>query len=291
MQERARLKGASVEVLDTAETGQHIRPRGEDVRRGEPLLRSGAVLRPYEIGLLAAQGIRSIRVVRLPKVAVAATGDELAAAGASLRPGQIRNSNGPALAAALVRWGLPVHDGGIAADGEDSVRKALGPLLAAADVLLVSGGVSVGDFDRTREALLGLGFEQAFWKVAIKPGKPLFFATAGRKLAFGLPGNPVAALVCLEEFVRPALERLQGLSLGHPSYHLRGRALNGYPVPKDRRQYLFCVARDAGEGFELDVIRPQGSAMLGMACRANALALADTGAVRRGDTLAFRWLK
>ncbi|PIR15745.1 MAG: hypothetical protein COV48_12690 [Elusimicrobia bacterium CG11_big_fil_rev_8_21_14_0_20_64_6] len=118
-------------------------------------------------------------------------------------------------------------------------------------------------------------------------------AGAPSKLAFGLPGNPIAALVCLEEFARPALEKLQGHAPKHPSYHLSGTAGNDYPKPLDRRQYLFCRARPAPGGYELDIIRPQGSAMLAVASRANALAIAPAGIdrVRRGDALGFRWLK
>ena len=127
----------------------------------------------------------------------------------------------------------------------------------------------------------------------MKPGKPLLLGLHGGKPVFGLPGNPVAVLVCLEEFVRPALETLQGHAPGHPSYHLAGTTDNAYPKPGERQQYLFCRARATGDGYRLSIIRPQGSAMLAMACSANALAVAPIG-VRRvmpGDRLAFRWLK
>ena len=160
-------------------------------------------------------------------------------------------------------------------------------------MLLVSGGVSDGEFDCTKEALADLGVREVFWKVAMKPGKPLYFGVRENKLAFGLPGNPVAALVCLEEFVRPALETLQGQAPKHESYHLTGTALNDYPKPADRRQYLFCSARPGAAGYELTIIRPQGSAMLAMASKADALAVAPEGVSRvsRGDVMRFRWLK
>jgi len=131
----------------------------------------------------------------------------------------------------------------------------------------------------------------------MKPGKPLLFGllpATGRKVpVFGLPGNPVAALVCLELFVRPVLERMQGRSLSVPSWHLEGVVENGYRMHDERRHFLFCQVRGQTGGFRVHILRPQGSAMLGMACKANALAMAPEGAqeVRPGDRIPFRWLK
>lgn len=282
-----------VRMAGSTRVRSHVRARGEDVLEGSLLLEAGALLRPYDIALLAAQGVTEVPVVRLPRIAVLATGDELVDAREPLAAGKIRNSNGPALLAALSRWGAVSEDLGIAPDEPAALTATLASALARADVLVVTGGVSVGDFDFTKSVLAALGLREVFWKVAIKPGKPLFFGTLGEKLVFGLPGNPIAALVCLEEFVRPALEKLQGYAPKHPSYHLSGTAANDYPKPADRAQYLFCRAVRSGGDYELEVIRPQGSAMLGMASRANALALAPAGIdrVRRGDVLGFRWLK
>lgn len=287
-----------IHVSQPALQGSHVRARGEDVEEGALLLRAGARLRPYDVALLAAQGFAEVSVIKRPSVAVLSTGDELIAAGEPLAPGKIRDSNGPALEAAVSRWNAPCVNLGIAPDEPAALLAALGAALSSADVLLVSGGVSAGDFDGTKAALAALGVREVFWKVAMKPGKPLFFGVReapGERtvLVFGLPGNPVAALVCVEEFVRPALEALQGHAPGHESYHLTGAALNDYPKPADRRQYLFCAARPSAAGYELTILRPQGSAMLGMASKANALAIAPEGAgrVARGDALRFRWLK
>ena len=290
--------GGKVRMAGSTRVRSHVRARGEDVLEGSLLLEAGALLRPYDIALLAAQGVTEVPVVRLPRVAILATGDELVDHREEPAAGRIRNSNGPALLAALSRWGAVSEDLGIAPDEPAALTATLASALARADVLVVTGGVSVGDFDFTKSVLAALGLREVFWKVAIKPGKPLFFGVleapgSAPKLAFGLPGNPIAALVCLEEFVRPALEKLQGYAPKHPSYHLSGTAANDYPKPADRAQYLFCRARPAPGGYALDIIRPQGSAMLAVASRANALALAPAGAdrVRRGDTLGFRWLK
>lgn len=279
--------------------GSHIRAAGEDVRAKCLLLKAGALLRPYEIALLAAQGITEIPVIKRPRAAVLATGDELSKPSAkNLAPGRIRNSNGPALLAALSRWNIPALDLGIARDEPRKIQSVLARALRKSDLVVVSGGVSVGDFDFTKTIFQNLGIREICWRVAIKPGKPLLFGVYERpgarpKIVFGLPGNPIASLVCLEEFVRPALEKLQGHRLKHGSYHLLGQTLNDYPKPKERQQYLFCRAKPGPKGYDLHIIRPQGSAMLGMAAQANALAIAPIGLDRvpKGDTLAFRWLK
>ncbi len=303
-----------VDIFRAPLKNENIRPKGEDIRVGQSLARAGLRVRPYDVALLAAQGFRTLSVVQKPKVAILATGDELVSLAEPLAPGKIRNSNGPAIAAFLSRWNVPFRDLGIVGDDPVKLQEILREAFVFADVLLVSGGVSVGDFDHTKAILEKSGVKEIFWKAAIKPGKPIFYglktdegggqghwpspypeprAGCGKKIVFGLPGNPISALVCLEEFVRPALEKLQGFAPKHPSYHLQGKAVNAYPKPKDRQQYLFCNARGNENAWELEILRPQGSAMLGMACQANALAVARIGIdrVRPGDSLPFRWIK
>ncbi|MBI4055376.1 MAG: molybdopterin molybdotransferase MoeA [Elusimicrobia bacterium] len=299
MKERTISDGdGMVDVLHCPEPGDHIRPKGEDMRAGDPLLSPGTLLRHYEVALLAAQGVTKVKVIRKAQVAILATGDELVPTAGALSPGKIRNSNGPAILAALSKWRISAKDLGIVPDDEKEMEKRLRGALSQADVVLVSGGVSVGDFDYTRALFAKLGVQEVFWKVAIKPGKPLLFGihsggSGPGKLVFGLPGNPVSALVCLEEFVRPALEKLCGHVPTRPSYHLQGRALNDYPKPKDRQQYLFCRVSSDRKGFALHILRPQGSARLCMTTQANALAIGPIGVrrIRKGDALAFRWLK
>lgn len=277
-------------VLNAPAPGQHVRRRGEDLRVGQPVLAAGATLRPVEIGLLAAQGIASARVFRRPRTAVLSTGDELARP----RPGAgLRDANGPALTAACARWGALCRRLPPVADDLAALAAALNAALAQADVVLATGGVSVGDFDLTRPALEELGAEIVFAGTAVKPGKPMLFALVGGKPVFALPGNPVAALVCAEEFVRPALERLSGRPAGTRSFHVEGEAGDDYPLRDARRHYLFCRARFENGRWRLDILRPQGSARLAMASRANALAYAEGGprSVREGEKLWFRWLK
>jgi molybdopterin molybdotransferase len=290
-----------VRVLQPVRAGENIRARGEDIRSGDLLLEGGTRVRPLELALLAAQGITEIDVVMKPRVAILATGDELVDVSQPLSPGKIRNSNGPTIASVLTRWGNQVRDMGIGRDSPEELEETLRTVLPEVDALIMSGGVSVGDFDYTRRVLEKLGLTEVFWKVAIKPGKPLLFGIfqAGSGpwhrdiTVFGLPGNPVSVLVCMEEFVRPALERMQGHVPRYPSYHLEGTVENEYVTPEERQQYLFCQVSEAGDGFRIHIIRPQGSAMMGMACRANALAISPVGTrkVEPGDRLSFRWIK
>ncbi len=295
MVEMARPAGdGRVRFLSSPKAGDHIRRAGEDVMSGELLLKEGTFIRPYEVALLASQGIIVVPAIRRPRVAVLSTGDELVEAEKPLSPGRIRDSNSRALAAALSRWGAEVIRGGIVPDDAAEIERRARDLLDEVDVLLVSGGVSVGEFDLCKDVLEKIGVREVFWKVAIKPGKPLYFGVhGGFKLVFGVPGNPVSALVCLEEFVRPALERLQGRGTVHASFHLEGRAGNDYPGAGERQQYVFCNVTREGDDCILAIIRPQGSAMMGMACRADALAVspAGRGPIRRGDALMFRRLK
>ncbi|MBI4368795.1 MAG: molybdopterin molybdotransferase MoeA [Elusimicrobia bacterium] len=293
MQEATRQHNGAVEILQETQPGENVRRLGEDIKAGSVILHRGQRLRPFEIALLASQGITKAPVARSPKVAVIATGDELIPANKSLTPGKIRNSNGPAIAAEIKRWGCQIQDFGIAPDNPESLKKILTSALKKSDIALISGGVSVGDFDFTKASLDELGLKTIFWKTAIKPGKPLLFGLINDKSIFGLPGNPVSVLVCLEEFVRPALEKMQGLAPRYPSYHLKGIISNDYAKEIARQQYLFCRAHETPQGFSLHIIRPQGSAMLSMATQANALALAPIGLryVTPGMEVAFRWLK
>ena len=187
------------------------------MRAGDALLAAGTVLGAAQIGALAAAGIAEVSCSRRPRVVVLSTGTELRAPGEALGPGQIYESNGPMLAAAFEAAGALVDRIGPVADDEEEHRRALEWGLEA-DVLVSSGGVSVGPHDLVRRILGELGAEEDFWGVAVKPGKPLAFATRGATLVFGLPGNPVSALVAVELFVRPALRALQGDASPGPNY-------------------------------------------------------------------------
>ncbi len=260
---------------DPVEAGAHIRPIGGDVRAGDTLLAAGTVLGAAQIGALAAAGVAEVSCSRPPRVVVLSTGTELRAPGDSLGPGQIYESNGPMLAAALEAAGAVVDRIGPVADDEDEHRRALEWGLEA-DVLVTSGGVSVGPHDLVRRILGELGVEEDFWRVAVKPGKPLAFATRGATLVFGLPGNPVSALVGVELFVRPALRALQGDSSPGPNY---ATARLGSAVRRNAARDELVRARTVRDGDET-VLRPvsgQESHMIARAAGADALVLVQAG--------------
>jgi molybdopterin molybdotransferase len=207
--ERTRpVEGERVAIDDASvRAGLNVLPRGREMRRGEVVLPSGTTLRPQELGTLATVGRTSVSVYPRPQVAVLSTGDEIVEAAQTPMPGQIRNGNGPMLVAQVASAGGVPRYLGIARDR----RESLEPLVAEGlqgQVLVLSGGVSAGKLDLVPGVLRDLGVQPHFHKVEMKPGKPVFFGTRDGTLVFGLPGNPVSALVCFELFVRPALRRL-----------------------------------------------------------------------------------
>ena len=203
-----------VEVKVAPSAGANIRGAGEDVRPGQVVVRAGTVLGPADLGVLASIGCATPAVHRRPRVAIVATGSELVEVDVEPGPGQVVNSNAYALAAAVREAGGEPVVQPIVRDRREDIRAALAEALAA-DVLLTSGGVSVGELDFVKETLDALGVERLFWKVAQKPGKPLTVGRRDGHLVFGLPGNPVSALVCFALYVRPALRRMQGDARAH----------------------------------------------------------------------------
>jgi molybdopterin molybdotransferase len=204
------LAGDRVQIEDRpAKPGLNILARGREMRRGETILRAGTVLRPQEFGTLATVGRTVVKLFPRPQVAVLSTGDEVVEPTQEPGPGQIRNGNGAMLVAQVRRAGALPHFLGIARDRVESLRPFVAEGLRS-NVLVLSGGVSAGKLDLVPGVLQELGVQAHFHKVEMKPGKPVFFGTHDATLVFGLPGNPVSALVCFELFVRPALRRLMG---------------------------------------------------------------------------------
>lgn len=236
---------------------QHVRRRGEELRRGDPLFPVGTPLHSGEIGLLAAAGIERLLVYPRPRVALLSTGDELVELGETPAPGQIVNSNFHLIAARLQEEGCTVIPLGIARDRVDDLAQRLGQGLEA-DLLLTTGGVSVGDRDHVQETLARHGFALGFWQVSIKPGKPVLFGVAQQRPVFGLPGNPAAAASTFELFVRPALRRLAGhRDLLHP--RLRVTLATGVEGGEKRQRFIWGTLQERAGRYLFTPSSRQGS--------------------------------
>jgi molybdopterin molybdotransferase len=261
--------------VERVSLGDNIRPRGGDVRSGEVVAQRGEVLRPTQLGALAAAGVATVRCARRPRAAVLATGSELRPPGEELAPGEIYESNTVLIGAQLASAGAEVTVLDQVGDDEQATRTALERGLES-DVLVTSGGVSVGPHDLVRAALAELGAEEVFWRVAVKPGKPIAFAVRGSTLVFGLPGNPVSSLVGFELFVRPAVLALQGAADPGPAY-LPGRL--GAPLRRNdqRDELVRARARIDGNAVVLEPLRGQESHMIVRSAAASALVLVPRG--------------
>jgi molybdopterin molybdotransferase len=269
--------------------GDNVRPRGESVAAGDPMLEPGHVIGAAEVGLLLAVGVVRVRVHPRPRVGVLSTGDELVPAEATPGPGEIRDSNRPALLAALVAEGFPAIDLGLAPDDEPGLTAAVAAGARRVDFLLTSGGVSVGDKDLTRRVLGSLGEVEAY-RVAVKPGMPQVFGRLGKTPVFGLPGNPVSSLVVFEEFVLPALRRMAGRAeLLPPLFEARLTA----PVTRKPGRVEFLRVRLGTDGgrWTASPTGPQGSGILSSMTKADGYAILSAEAERleAGDTVLCRF--
>ena len=276
-------EGDRLSVPDPVPAGANLRPRGGDVHAGEPVVPGGSLLHPHHLAALLAAGIGSLRVGSRPRVAILATGSELRPAGTPLEPGQVYDANGPMLAAQAARAGAEPARLASVADDDAAHRDALDRGLRH-DVLVTSGGVSVGPHDLVRTVGAELGVEEVFWGIAMRPGRPLWFGTRGATLVFGLPGNPVSSFVCFELFVRPALLALQGHASPGPPFE--PGTLSG-PVRRNEARDDLVRARRGPDG--LAPITGQESHMITRAATADALVLVPRGEgeLAAGDTVQF----
>jgi molybdopterin molybdotransferase len=283
--ERVDDRDNSVLIPEPTRAGAHVRPRGGDVAAGGTVVPAGTRLGASQVGALAASGVAEVRCRRRPRVALLTTGTELRAPGEALGPGQIYESNGVMLAAALAAAGAEVERLAPVEDDEDAHRAALEQALDA-DVVVSSGGVSVGPHDLVRAVLRELGVEEVFWGVAVKPGKPLAFGVRGATVVFGLPGNPVSSLVSAVLFVAPAVLALQGASAPGPGW-LPGRLAGSLRRNASRDELLRARLREDGT---LEPVGGQESHMIVRAAVADALVLVPRGDGELSDGDDVRWL-
>ncbi|MDH3230880.1 MAG: molybdopterin molybdotransferase MoeA [Alphaproteobacteria bacterium] len=286
MQENTQAGDGTVTVLESVDEGRFVRRAGLDFAAGDVRLKAGRVLTARDVGLAAAMNVPWLMVRRRPRVAILATGDEIVMPGDPIGPSQIVSSNSIALAAAIRVFGGEPCMLGIAPDDRDALA-VMAAGAAGADLLLTSGGASVGDHDLVQSVLGEIGFELGFWKIAMRPGKPLIFGHVGDTPVLGLPGNPVSALVCAMIYLRPAMARMLGAADAAAAPRLTARLTEPLGENDERQDYLRAkLGNDADGGLAVTPFSRQDSSMLAMLAAADCLILRvphapalDTGAV------------
>ena len=268
MQEHVSVEGDHILLGGDHRTGQNVRHAGEDLRVGARVLEPGTRIRPAELGLIASLGIGEVRVARRPRVAFFSTGDELKSIGETLRAGDIYDSNRYTLYAMLTRLGADIIDMGVVRDRRTDLEAAFRDAADIADAVITSGGVSVGEADFVKDTLNALG-QVHFWKIAMKPGRPLAFGRVGNALFFGLPGNPVSVMVTFYQFVQPALRRLMG-EREPATITVPARCADRLRKRPGRVEYQRGILhRDGDGGLVVSSTGEQGSGILSSVAQAN----------------------
>jgi molybdopterin molybdotransferase len=287
--ELAEARNGSVTIREPVDAGAHVRGRGGDTRAGDPVLAPGTRLGPAQIGALAAAGIHEVQCRKRPRVGILATGSELRQPGEALGPGEIYESNGLLLAAALSEAGAVPAQLGVVPDDEDALERTMERALLGFDMLVTAGGASVGPHDLVRKVQAGLRAEEVFWGVRVKPGKPVAFSMRRAHPIFNLPGNPVSVLVTFLLFVRPAVNAQLGLPEPLPVF---SRGTLAGPLRRNEQRHEFVRARRRHEGDDviLEPLSGQESHMIVRAGEADSLVSVEPGP---GDLAAgspVRWL-
>lgn len=276
-----------VQVLDVTETGRNIARLGEDVRVNQVVLQAKTVIRPLEVGILAAVGHVHIEVYRQPVVGIVATGSEVVEPHHKPKPGQIRNSNGYSMMAQVLRSGAQARYLGIVEDDIHALIQTIGEGLETCDIVALSGGVSAGEYDLVQDGMRDLGVEVLFDRIRMKPGKPLTFGVKGARQVFGLPGNPVSSVVGLELLMRPAIRKMQGMTELHlPT--VRTVLSADFRQTPGRKQFVPAHSVQGKNGvWESTWVGHHGSADLFSMARANSLFVvnAEDAHVRAGTEL------
>jgi molybdopterin molybdotransferase len=290
--ERTHRRGdALVQALGEAELGEDVRRAGEEVLPGQTVLRAGRTIGPAELGVLASLGRSLIRCVRRPRVSVLVTGDELLGLHEAPRAGAVRDTNSYSISALAQCGGAEVSWTGRAADDEAATREAVAQALDSVEVAVVCGGVSVGVHDHVRPTLAALGVEERFWGLALKPGSPAWFGLHDETLVFGLPGNPVSAMVTFVLLVGPAIRAM----LGRPGEGERGEAViaSDYVKPAGRAHAVRCSLGQRDDGLHATPTGPQGSHVLSSMLGADALAIiaSDSTGVSAGQRVPIEYLR
>jgi len=274
--ERTRPTDGGVQVLRAVDRGADVRHAGDDVAAGTTVLDRGTAIGPAELGMLASLGRAEAICAGVPRVSVLVTGDELLAPGAPGRPGAVRDSNSYTIAGLTRRAGGRLVRRATVGDVARDTASAIAQAVADSEVVVLCGGVSVGVHDHVRPALQALGAEQRFWGLALKPGHPTWFGTLDDALVFGLPGNPVSAMVTFVLLTAPALRALQGARAAHQP--LTAVLDGGYSKPPGRAHALRCRLSAREDGWHVRPTGPQGSHVLSSVLAADALAIIPSAA-------------
>jgi molybdopterin molybdotransferase len=276
IQEVVKRDGKRIVVPPGQKKGQNVRYAGEDLKIGVPVLKSGKHLRPAEIGLIASLGIGEVQVKRRLRVAFFATGDELASIGTRLKEGDIYDSNRYTLHGMLSRLGVDITDLGVVRDQPDLLEKAFLEAAGSADVVITTGGVSVGEADFIKQLMAKLG-EVLFWKIAMRPGRPMAFGRIGDAFLFGLPGNPVAVMVTFYQFVRDALLHLSGRTDDYAIALLKAVSSEKIRKVAGRTEYQRGILYREGGEWKVRTTGQQGSGVLRSMSEANCFIVLEHG--------------
>jgi molybdopterin molybdotransferase len=280
MQEQVERDGDRVRIGSGHHCGQNVRTAGEDIAAGQQVLTAGKRLTAADIGVLASLGLAEVTVFRKLRVAFFSTGDELRSVGEALGPGEIYDSNRYTLYGMLYKLDVDIIDMGVVRDRRELIEQALNTAAASADAIITSGGVSVGEADFVKETLEKLG-NMSFWKIAMKPGRPVTFGHIGDAVFFGLPGNPVSVMVTYFQFVRPALLKMTGETGAPVAFTLRARAASPLRKRPGRFEFQRGVLEQSAPGeFSVRSVGAQGSGILRSMSEANCFILLDPDRTR-----------
>jgi molybdopterin molybdotransferase len=291
IKERAEILNDELIVRVEIPLGQHVRFQGEEVRRGKLMIEKHTHIHPATVGILATLGRHQVSVFKRPSVSLIATGSELVRPGIKLKSGQIYDSNSYMIASALHRMGIqPIHTFRVG-DQFRTARKTIEARLSCSDVVIIMGGVSVGDYDYVKDILQACGVETVFWRVSQKPGKPLYFGKKGPRLVFGLPGNPASVYTCFYQYVFPALKLLSG---SRDPYLRTAKAVVRDEIKSDSKRLLFLKAKTVTKGKVTHVVllKRQGSHMISSLQVADSFIRVPAGTrkIKKGDEVDIHML-
>lgn len=291
--EKAFIKNNNLEIYKALECGANVRLKGEDIKAGEIIIAKNTVLKPAEIGILASIGCSKVLIYPRPKVAIITTGDELVSISSKLEVGRIRDANIYLLSAQAESVGATVLPFARVNDEYSVLLKTLKVAISDADVIIINGGVSVGDFDYTKKLLENIGAKKIFWGVAQKPGAPFGVWTIDKKIIFGIPGNPVAAMIVFEEYVRPALRRIMGFQFLHrPERQCTIESVWHRRISDARLNFILATTRVYNQRIYLKPTSVKGSGILSSTMNIDAIAIAmpDCTQLNVGDYISAHFI-